>query len=79
MLKVGENRPSKRPKTGGRKKGTPNRVTHDMKQAMMLLVDGNFDRVQCWLDEVGKTDPARAIVLVLRLLEFVVPKVRDDG
>lgn len=66
----------KRPKTGGRQKGTPNRVTADMRQAMSALAEGNVQRVQEWLDEVAGTDPARAVELFLRLLEFVLPKLR---
>ena len=77
MSEVGENRP-KRAKTGGRKRGTPNVLTRDVRGALAALEEANLHRLQSWLNEVGKTDPAKAIDLVLRLLEFVVPKPRSD-
>lgn len=63
----------KRQKTGGRQKGTLNRVTADIRQALRDLAEGNADSVQGWLDRVAETDPAEAMRLWLALLRFVTP------
>jgi len=60
-------------KTGGRTKGTPNKVTRDIRAALRDLAEGNADRVQEWLDRVAETDPAEAIKLWLALLRYCVP------
>jgi hypothetical protein len=68
----GANKP-KKPKTGGRQKGVPNRVTREVREALRDLADGNADRVQEWLDRVAEDDPAEAIRLYLGLCRYVVP------
>ena len=50
-------------------------MTRDVREAIATLLEGNVDSVQRWLDEVAKTDPAEAIRLFLRLLEFIIPKL----
>lgn len=59
---------------GGRKKGTPNKVTADIKLALKDLADQNVANVQSWLDKVAQEDPAKALGLYLQLLEFSVSK-----
>ncbi len=63
----------RRSKTGGRQKGTPNRVTADIRAALRDLAERNADRVQEWLDRVAEDDPAEAIRLYLSLCRYVVP------
>lgn len=63
----------RRPKTGGRQKGTPNRVTADVRAALRDLAEGNAGRVQDWLDAVAADNPAEAIRLYLHLCRYVVP------
>jgi hypothetical protein len=72
MSKVEPNRP----KTGGRQKGTPNRVTADVRAAFAELAVRNFDSIQHWLDQVAHDSPAKAIELFIQLAEFSVPKLR---
>jgi hypothetical protein len=66
---------AKRRKTGGRKPGTPNRVTVDVREAMRELAQGLAPRIQGWLTEVADADPGRALDLYLRALEYSVPKM----
>lgn len=63
----------RRPKTGGRAKGTPNRVTTDVRAAIRDLAESNAGRVQEWLDRVAQNDPAEAVRLFLNLCRYVVP------
>jgi len=66
----------KRPKTGGRQRGTPNRVTADLRDALRDLAQGNAHRVQDWLDRVAENEPAEALRLWLALLRFVTPTLQ---
>lgn len=66
----------KRSKTGGRQKGTLNRATADIRQALRDLAEGNAHRVQEWLDRVAQTEPAEALRLWLALLRFVTPTLQ---
>jgi DNA-directed RNA polymerase subunit F len=72
MSKVVSNR-EKRPKTGGRRKGTLNVVTRDVRAALRDLAEANAPRVQEWLDQTAKIDPAEATRLWLALIRFVTP------
>lgn len=58
------------------RKGTPNKVTTEAKECFQLLVENNAPRLQQWIDEVAKDNPAKALDLFLRMAEFVVPKLQ---
>lgn len=69
-------------KTGGRQKGTPNRVTSEFRGIVQDLIDENADNVSRWLTLVAdgdgeslKPDPARALDLVSKLAEYAAPKL----
>jgi hypothetical protein len=62
-------------KTGGRRKGVPNRVTADVRQAFALLLQAKTHELDGWLSRVGKSDPARALDLVIKLAEYHIPKL----
>lgn len=58
---------------------TPNQskalATARLRTAIAELVEANITEVQQWLDFVAFDDPAKAIDLLLRMLEFSVPKL----
>lgn len=56
--------------------GTPNKVTGEARECFQLLIDNNAPRLQQWIDEVAKDNPAKALDLFLRLAEFIVPKLQ---
>jgi hypothetical protein len=74
-------------KTGGRTPGTPNKVTSRAREAIALLVEGNIERLQGWLDEIAEgkkgkdgvfivsPNPTKAFELLQSLLEYHVPKL----
>ncbi len=46
-----------------------------LRVAICELTDANIANVQKWLDTVSTEDPAKALDIVLRMLEFSVPKL----
>lgn len=95
MTKVAENsgkkgRGGSKPgeRRGGRKKGTPNRVTREFRETVRLLLEENSENVSRWLTQVAEgvpakgdqkgrdPDPARALDLLVRLAEFAAPKLQ---
>ena len=62
-------------KTGGRAKNTPNKVTQEIRECYNHLLNNNIDKLQGWLDEVGETNPAKALDIMLKMSEFVIPKL----
>ena len=59
----------------GRKAGTPNKTSSEFKEAVAELIDCNQSKLQIWLDKVAEDDPAKAFDLVIKMMEFVIPKL----
>lgn len=64
-----------RPKTGGRRAGTPNKSTVDVRASMALLAERNVAKLEEWLTATAETNPAKAADLLLRALEYHIPKL----
>jgi hypothetical protein len=73
-----------RPPAGaGRPKGSPNRVTVEMRDALALLLERNAGNLGHWLTQVAegdpalgiKPDPAKALDIIIRVTEFIIPKL----
>lgn len=62
-------------KTGGREKGTPNKSTLAVREAIAKLADGHAERFIGWIDKVAETDPGRAADLYLKAIEYHIPKL----
>ena len=63
-------------KTGGRKKGTPNKATQTVREAIAQFAENNVERLQTWLDAIGEENPEKAADLYVKLLEYHVPKLQ---
>jgi len=59
----------------GRPKGAGNKVTNKIKEAYQQLVEGNLENMTEWLGEVAADDPKEAMMLMLKLSEYVIPKL----
>jgi hypothetical protein len=59
----------------GRKKGTPNKTTKEIREAYQKLTEDNLDNMSIWLSQVAGEDPAKALDLMLRLSEYIIPKL----
>jgi hypothetical protein len=80
--KVVGDRPTKRRKTGGRKKGVANKTTRDVRAAIALLLETNAENLGRWLTLVAegdganvKPDPGNALDLITKLSEYHIPKL----
>jgi len=63
-------------KYGGRQKGTANKATARLREAFTGLLESNMGKVQELFDKVAEKNPQKALELMLKLSEFVLPKLR---
>ena len=63
-------------KLAGSRKGIPNKATKEIREAFKLLVEGNLDNMKVWLSDVAEEDPEKALNILLKMSEFVVPKLQ---
>ncbi len=59
----------------GRKAGTPNKINSEFKEAISEFVDFNSPKLQIWLDKIAEDNPAKAFDLLIKMMEFVIPKL----
>lgn len=57
----------------GRPKGSPNKATKDVREAIATFAAANVDSMGEWLAEIE--DPAKRLDLYLRALEYHIPKL----
>lgn len=63
---------------GGRQKGTPNRVTRDLREWVARLIDDNRDQLE---DDLQALDPKERLDVVEKYMQYVLPRrqaVRAD-
>jgi uncharacterized protein YeeX (DUF496 family) len=58
---------------GGRQKGTPNKATADVREAIAALARNMAGEVEGWLREIE--DPAKRVDLYAKLIEYHIPKL----
>ena len=59
------------PKTGGRKRGTPNKVTASLKEFIKNLIDNNRSQI---ISDMKKLEPYQRLLFIERLIGYVLPK-----
>lgn len=64
------------PKTGGRKRGTPNKATQDLKVFVSEALEASQVQV---LKDLEVMEPVARVNAFLKLLEFVLPKQRHTS
>ena len=60
----------------GSRKGVPNKATHEIRQAFEMLMTDNLDNMNIWLSDVANEDPERALNIMIKMAEFIVPKLQ---
>jgi len=61
----------------GRKKGTQNKYTKQVKEAFGMLLENNLENLSLWLADVAADDPKAALDIMMRMSERFVPKLRS--
>ena len=59
-------------KTGGRGKGTPNKVTTDLRAWINKLLDNNRKQIA---DDIKMLEPQQRVMFFEKLLSYAVPKM----
>lgn len=61
-------------KSGGRQKGTPNKITDSIRQKLLILIDGNFETIK---DDLKALSPQDRLNIFFRFLEYAIPKPQN--
>ena len=59
----------------GRPKGSSNVETNLVRDAYSELIANNLNDVNDWLAEVGKANPLQALKILLKIGDYVLPKL----
>ena len=60
-------------KTGGRTKGTPNKITNHLRNKLKAIIDNELLELPKMLNQI---DPKERIELLIILLPYTIPKVQ---
>lgn len=60
----------------GRPKGALNRSTEQMKLTIARAVNNQLSEIQKDLDEIRKKDPAKALQMSIKLMDYVLPRLK---
>jgi len=60
---------------GGRKTGTLNKNTMAIREAYQKLTEDNLENMTTWLGQIAQEDPVKAMDMMLKLSEFIIPKL----
>ena len=70
-----------KPGEGGRPKGTKNKSPKLIREAITKVIEGKADKLDEWIDEIadqGIYGRVKAIELIIKLAEFVLPKLSKN-
>jgi hypothetical protein len=67
-------RPKGSQKTGGRVKGTPNRVTSDLRTWINDVIDNNRRQI---VKDIKRLEPHQRLAIFEKLLGYVIPKMQS--
>ena len=61
-------------KYGGRQKGTPNKVTGDVRQWLSELIDSNRSQIE---KDIKKLDPKDRLQILEKFMQYTIPKMQS--
>jgi hypothetical protein len=70
-MQASNNKATKR----GRPPGAKNKVSEEIRKSFNLLIEDNIPNLSIWLAEVAQSDPKAALEIVIKMSEFVLPKL----
>jgi len=59
----------------GRPKGSPNKITEDLREAFALVLENNLPALETLLARVAADDPKSALELILKLSNRFLPEL----
>ena len=62
-------------KAGGRTKGTPNRMSVDLRARIKDIIEDNIDKVQADLDSLDAKD---RLVILERFMQYIIPRKKEE-
>lgn len=62
-------------KSGGRLKGTPNRITKELRNVLRRIIHSEIESLPELIKSIK--NPEKRVELVIKLLPFVVPKAQE--
>ena len=71
-------RPGQSGNPAGRKKGSMNKYTKEIKEAFGLLLSSNTENFYTWIETIARQDPAKAMELLIKIAPYVVPKLAQN-
>jgi len=60
----------------GRPKGSPNKTTQEMRDAIQYIAKNNIEKFQVWIDKIAETNPIKAMELNIAMYEYFIPKLQ---
>ena len=60
-----------RGRLGGREKGTPNKITADLREMIKQLVEENIEQIR---EDLATLEPLERLKFLEKLMSYVVPK-----
>jgi hypothetical protein len=60
----------------GRKKGTKNKTTEEIREAFKQLIESSLPDIQKWLQQVAADNPKEALKIVEAYSDFILPKLQ---
>jgi len=75
--KVEENKANGLPPNAGmgRPKGSPNKATAVVREAIARMAEDNADNFNLWLAQVAASSPEKACDIYLKAIEYHIPKL----
>ena len=64
----------KKEKTGGRSKGTPNRITRELRKDLKSILESEINQIPELLSQIK--NPERKLNFILKLMPYVLPKMK---
>lgn len=61
----------------GRPKGSIDKAKKDIKESFQQIIECNILNIEKWFNDVALENPAKALELMLRFSEYVIPKIRS--
>ncbi len=58
------------------RKGVPNKSTTEIREAFNQLISSKLPELSNWLDEVASENPEKALDIIVKFSDFVIPKLQ---